>query len=171
MSVTVVGIDIGITGAFAVLYGDSSAVLDLPVKKKPNSNKNMLDGLALAVALIEVKKLAPQTVAFVESVHASPQMGVTSSFSLGHSRGVVEGVLACLGIESVSVSPQEWKGAMGLIVKGNGGRSDFKAKKLPAIELARKLYPNLYNRLNAQKYDGRADALLIAHYGAETLGI
>ena len=76
-------------------------------------------------------------------------------FGFGRSAGVLDGVLAALGIQSIKVLPQRWKKATGLT-----GRD-----KDASRTLALALYPEMAKQLRRKKDSGRADALLIASWG------
>ena len=82
-----------------------------------------------------------------------PGQGVSSMFGFGVSYGILQGVIASLGIPSVLVTPQRWKKAAGLM----GKPKDY------ARTLAQRLYPAA--ELSRKKDIGRADAILIARYG------
>ena len=152
---TVIGIDPGLTGAVAVIEPDGSyAVWDLsvmPVGTGKGRVKNKINGAALAAVLRDATDC--QGLAKVEKVAAMPGQGVAGMLSLGHSAGVIEGVLAALGIPFEMVTPQKWKKAAGLI----GSEKDASRTK------AQQLFPAA--SLSRKKDIGRADALLIAKYG------
>jgi crossover junction endodeoxyribonuclease RuvC len=61
--------------------------------------------------------------AFVELVGAMPGQGVSSVFAFGKSFGVVIGVPAALGIPFTLISPQVWKGALGVSAGKDGARA------------------------------------------------
>ena len=84
-----------------------------------------------------------------------PGQGVSSTFTFGHSAGVVEGVVAGAGIPLTLISPQSWKKHAGLIGK------DKDAARSRAIQL----FPSL--RILDLKGKGQAiaDALLISRLG------
>ena len=94
-------------------------------------------------------------VAYIEQVHSMPRDGVTSAFGFGRSTGVIETALAAYKVPTVMLTPQKWKRAAGLIKKD----------KDASRNLAMQLYPELSNKLARKKDHGRADALLIAHFG------
>lgn len=144
----VVGVDPGITGAFAVLTdasvdGGSAAVHDMPVHGK------FVDGRAVAALLSTVGN----ALVVIEDVHAMPINGSIGSFSLGRSKGIVEGVIAALGLRCEYVSPQRWKKEMRLSKDKGASR-----------RMAADLYPDLSQTFARVKDDGRAEALLIAHW-------
>jgi hypothetical protein len=175
----IVGIDPGVHGAIAVMRGDAATVWDMPtvVRKIGPKEKRRVDAHGLARllskdALGECKRPF-QGCAFVELAQASPQMGVSSAFGYGESFGIVIGILAHLGCPIRFVSSVKWKADFGLTVKGNPelGAEGHETKKAASLELARKLYPQLVAELNLAKHDGRAEAILIAHWGVELVEI
>ncbi len=170
MTTTVIGIDPGIHGGIALVTGDSAHVTDMPTleRKVGKKVKHRVDAAELAEVLTTFA--LPGAIAYVERAQASTRMGVSSSFAYGEAFGMVVGALAQLHIEIRFVSPSAWKREMGLVKPGSRelGR-DEEREKGSALELARALYPQLADKLSRQKDDGRADALLIAHHGAEKI--
>lgn len=151
---SIIGIDPGITGAIALLDdGHAVRVLDMPafvVRKK-----RKVSGLVLHDQLLQMKDGGAETV-YIEDVSARPGQGVTSMFSFGYSLGVAEGVVTALKLPLIRVRPTAWKRRAGLV----GCPKD--ASRGLAIEM----FPNLAEDLSRKKDCGRADALLIAYFGA-----
>ena len=145
------GIDPGLSGAIALLRDDLSlvAVFDMPVMTL-RKGKNQVNAAALANI---IKRPGYTMTAYLEAVSAMPGQGVSSMFSFGTSYGIVQGVLAALGIPVVLVTPQSWKKWAGLV----GKEKDY------ARTLAQRLYPAA--ELSRKKDIGRADAILIGRYG------
>jgi crossover junction endodeoxyribonuclease RuvC len=174
----VLGVDIGITGGLALLDGEQAHVWPVPTLERKINGKTKRridpDKLARLISLEALRHYEQPSdgVAFVEGAQASPSMGVSSAFGYGESFGLVRGILAHLGVPVRVVSPVKWKRALGLIKPGSRkiGR-DAAREKTSSIALARKLYPHLHAALNREKDNGPAEALLLAHYGAETLGL
>ena len=146
-----IGIDPGISGAIAILNDTFELVecYDMPIMASSNS-KNQVNSAALANL---IKKHGYTMTAYLERVSAMPGQGVSSMFSFGTSYGIVQGVLAALGIPVVLVTPQAWKKRAGL----TGKDKDL------ARTLAIRLYPG--GDLSRKKDIGRADAILIARFG------
>jgi hypothetical protein len=92
---------------------------------------------------------------FIETVTASPNMGVVSAFTFGRYAEAVEtaGHLLAQGAV-VKVKPQVWQEALGCFAKGNKRSLLNKAVQLFPTEYKAKLF----NRKSA-------DAVLIAYYG------
>jgi hypothetical protein len=91
----------------------------------------------------------------IEAVGGSPQMGVASAFAFGRAAGVLEGVLAGLGLAEVArPAPAVWKARMGLA----GGRKG----KGESIALAARL-----TRTGAEGLDEHvAEAVLVGWFAA-----
>jgi hypothetical protein len=146
----VVGIDPGLTGAVAILApaGEVECLADLPVIR--DGRLAWIDGGALQSLLIGALAGRPAR-AVVERVSAMPHQGVASAFNFGVGFGAVLAVLQArqIGIELVTAAV--WKRAMGL-----------SSDKAASLHKARLLYPGA--ELHLAKHDGRAEALLLAHY-------
>jgi hypothetical protein len=149
MSLTL-GIDPGLTGALAVLNDDSSVVAlhDLPIIR--DRSLAWIDGGELQSVLLNALS-GRAGHAIVERVSSMPRQGVASSFAFGVGFGSVLGVLQALHIGIELVTPAVWKRALGL-------GSDKRA----SLNKARLLFPAA--DLHLAKHDGRAEALLIAHW-------
>jgi crossover junction endodeoxyribonuclease RuvC len=153
--VIVLGIDPGLSGAIAFYdtkTGDVT-VVDMPTVEVTRSGKKKNEVSPQLLSDEIAKGFADK--AFVERVGAMPGQGVTSVFSFGRSVGIVEGILAALNIPTTIVPPQTWQKGVNL----RGGKDGSR-------ERAMQLFPRhafLYTR---KKDDGRSDASLIAHYGA-----
>lgn len=150
------GIDPGLTGALAAIFPyDEQAVYDLPVMQNVRAaekgRKRMhLDPLALTQLLEPFD--AGECLVVMEYTQAGMK-GALANYSLGHSSGVLMGVLSSLGFTYEMVRPQEWKKAFGLL----------KAEKDDSRKVALKLYPSL--PLTRKKDHGRAEAILLAEWG------
>lgn len=91
--------------------------------------------------------------AVIERVSATPQMGVTSSFTFGRSYGFLRGVLAACKVPYVEVSPQKWQKVMECLTGGDKNVSKQRAQQLwPQMKITHR----------------NADSLLIAEYGRRT---
>lgn len=151
-----IGIDPGQTGCVAVLAdGEFAGFIDMPTMPRP-AGGNQINGTELAAALREIRTRHPgaDVLACLEQVSAMPGQGVSSMFRFGEGFGVVQGVLATLGVPVVMVHPQRWKKAASLIGK------DKDVARTVAIQR----FPGAADQLKRKKDIGRADALLIAQW-------
>ena len=167
--VTIIGIDPGLTGAISCIKMNNGELIDISVQDMPIQNKGKeirKRNKAGVMTSTQKKEVDPYTlsnilarngacIVYIEQVSAMPDQGVTGVFSFGDSFGAIRGVCGALGLAMYRVMPRAWKEAVGLIGK------DKDAARL----LARQLYPIISNLLTRKKDIGRADALMIAHYG------
>lgn len=142
MNITI-GIDPGTNGGIGVICGKDSYAI-----KMPETTKDIFD------VFFELKQNADSEnspiIAFLESVSASPQMGVVSSFTFGRGYGNLEMALTAAGIPFERVRPQVWQKALGCMTKGDKNVTKQKAQELfPSLKITH----------------ATADALLIAQYG------
>lgn len=142
----VVGIDPGLTGAIALLGAvpGRPIVTDMPVVD------GQVNGAELACILRVMA--APRVV--VEEQQAMPKQGVASTFKTGRNYGLILGVLAALEMPVTLVRATEWTRALKV-------GSDKERHRARAIDW----YPTAAPLLARVKDHGRADALLLAHWG------
>lgn len=150
----ILGIDPGASGAMAWMEEDGSliAIEDMP-SIQVKVGKGMRTRVSAAMLANLVRFRIP-TMAYVEKVGAMPGQGTASMFAFGYSAGLVEGVLAGLGIPVTHVAPQSWKAS-----------SRIPAAKGAARMRAGQLFPGHAGAFARVKDDGRAEAALIALYG------
>jgi crossover junction endodeoxyribonuclease RuvC len=149
------GVDVGASGAVAVLDGDQLVtVVDMPTKEViiNKRKKKRVD----AQTLFDCLRHYEIDHAFVETVSAMPNQGVASMFAFGQAVGIVEGVIASLTDQVTGVRPQEWKKHFGL---GN----DKDASRQVAMDR----FPDYARLFKRKKDDGRAEAVLIGLWGYE----
>ena len=106
-----IGVDVGNNGAIAlVVDGVLESVVDMPVVeiKRGRTTKRQVS----AQALVGIIKEMNPTQAAVEKVGSMPNQGVSSTFAFGRSAGVIEGVLAALGVPVTYVQPAVWAKSM-----------------------------------------------------------
>lgn len=144
----IMGVDPGLSGAIAFYYPSRPEIIsvyDMPI-------------IGREVNCSELRALINQhrpDYAVVESVHAMPKQGVTSSFNFGMSYGMVRGVISACGVPQTLVTPARWKKFHGLT-----------ADKEKSRHLAILMWPKS-EHFNRKKDDGRAEAALLAVYGSK----
>jgi crossover junction endodeoxyribonuclease RuvC len=145
----IVGIDPGISGAFALLVGGQiEQIIDMPTI--------MVRGRARVTAAGVVDNLVglnPHRVV-IEEVGVMPRQGIASGFSFGYGAGILEGVCAALGHPVTMVRPNVWK-----------REANVPADKGAARMMATRLWPDHANLFARVKDDGRAEAALLARWG------
>ncbi len=161
MGKTVLGVDVGKTGALVWYDGKSITCVVRPTIISIDG-KDQVNWLDLARGM---KNCPVSVAAYIEDVHAMPKQGVTSMFNFGYVSGFVRGIIEYEKVLDcgtwvdydashivIMVTPQAWKKAFGLI----------KQPKEAAIGLAQHLIPKSADLIED---DGVADAALIAYYG------
>lgn len=170
----IIGIDPGLNGGIAAISPLEYEVYDIPTleiitgrvrNKKTGLMRDKKQNRYNIAAIIKIltllkgaaDKLNYPVEVWVENVHAMPDQGVTSMFNMGVGFGILQTIPICLGIPLNFVSPVTWKKK---IMEGQGKRKDA------AVYRAQQLFPNAeLVTPRGRKLDGRAEALLIAHYG------
>jgi len=141
----VLGVDVGLDGAIALVGHGFLAVEDMPTMG--SGRQRVINGAELCDI---ITRWAPD-LAVVEKVHAFPGQGVSSAFRFGQALGTAEGVITGLKIPIKYVSPAAWKRSYRLT-------SDKEQARMRAIQL----FPHMSDRLGRKKDHDRAEALLIA---------
>ena len=166
----IAGIDPGTNGAIAVLDSespDSVALLDL---KKSTATHIYNRFNELFIDQINSGKVIEPGGAgdgysqcfdiWVEDVHSMFGMSAKSNFGFGKNLGMILTIAELVpSAETHMVTPKIWQKYVRVTVKG-------KAIKKEVAKIAQGLYPNA--ELHGKRgglLDGRADALMIAHYG------
>ena len=147
----VMGIDPGISGAVAFYFMDAHgrvAVDDIPVA----------GGEINTAELARQIRIHRPTIAVVEKAQAMPGNGGVSMFNYGRSYGDVRGVIGAMEIPLHFVTPATWK-------RHHCLSSDKEQSRLYAI----RMFPAVAEQFKLKRHHGRAEAALIALYGAEVL--
>lgn len=167
----IIGIDPGLTGAFAVLghRGECRALEDLPVMNRQGASayvKNQIDPATFEAMLRDAIGSADRNEVhvFIEMPLAIPGQHSAVTASTFLTAGLIEGVVAARHYAHTLVAPSAWKKAVGL----SSGRGMKKAeKKDMARSRAIRLFPDA--PLSRTKDHNRAEALLIAKYGFDLI--
>lgn len=152
------GIDPGLRGALALYSPPGELVLlDVPTisRKVGKSTKQQIDAYQLGNWLDLHRNLIKR--AIIEQVGSMPAQGITSAFNFGFTTGCLHGLLAGNAIPMLTVVPQAWKRAFGLIGQ------DKDASRQAASRIA----PQFAHHWPLKKHDGRAEAFLMAYYGSK----
>ncbi|GJD36590.1 hypothetical protein [Methylobacterium aerolatum] len=153
--ICILGVDCGLTGALAWYF--PSAPDRVAVEDAPTAGGEIDTGLLRR----RIAQMGP-TLAIVEQVHAMPKNGSIASFKLGMAYGQTRAAIEAAGIPTHLVSAQLWKRHFRLPGKTAGGEEAARA-------LAIRLFPVSGERFERRKDHNRADAALLARYGADTI--
>ena len=154
----VISVDPGLTGALAMVGPQGlEGVIDIPTMEKSGGTvKRQVNAAGLSALLQEwtAGHDKNEFIVLIERVAAMPKQGVATMFSIGHTCGIIEGVVAARGLPHEIITPQTWKKHFGL-----------DSDKEKARARAQRLYPEA--PLTRMKDHNRAEACLIARYGYE----
>lgn len=177
-----IGIDGGVSGAIAVIDNGQVCIYDMPVLKvtkngKPRSEYDeheifrMFTNASGFIGPPNNGAWDRSCRVTIETIQKMPKFSKSRTAgggSQGHSGHADFGLGTCLGlfrmlfastyIRAAWVNPRTWKSNLGL----KGGKEN----KGDSLRLAKRLYPQAAGLLSRVKDHGRAEALLIAHYGA-----
>ena len=156
----VMGIDVGLNGAIAVLI-DGSKPMAYPIPTyKDGKGKNRYDYNALCRIFQEVKSSAVIIGCALERATPMPKQGSVSGFSFGEAYGFYKGILTALSIPYEIVQPKKWQQEFSISNDTKKG----------SFAVASRLYPNLELQTpRGRVLDGACDALLLATYMARKL--
>lgn len=151
------GIDPGLSGAVALYIpaNDTLHVGDVPVHelKRNGKTRREVDVHTLTTMLRDCAAYRPTV--WIEHVSAMPGEGAVGAFTFGKVVGLLTGVCVALDLPLERVTPSVWKKAMGVTSDKDGTRARASA-----------LMPRHAGSWPLKKHDGRAEAALIALYGA-----
>jgi len=108
------GIDPGVTGAFAVLDVFPDGHHELTVMATPTVRVGQRRRYAIHLISEHLTLLPPVVMAYLEQQSARPGQGVTSSFSTGYGAGMWEALLAARQLPYRLIRPHAWRSAVGL---------------------------------------------------------
>lgn len=129
---------------------------DMPLAKS-TTGRDELDLRRLGEILLPVTH-ANRRIGVLERVSAMPRDGVAGAFSFGQGYGALRMALVGHGYEDRLVTPVTWKKHFRLS-RDKGVSRSYACSRFPG-------YAQYFSRV---KDDGRAEAALIALYGAEVL--
>lgn len=142
-------LDPGRLGAIAFIYPDGRVVIeDMPTAEE------VVKRIGSIWSDTEDYRVA------IEDVHPLPGQSCTATFSYGQNVMLAKMLGMCYNMHPVMVSPMKWKKFYGLKRAEDESKAAFKRR---SVDLARELYPSAADLLKYSK-DGRAEALLIAHW-------
>lgn len=142
---TIIGIDPGKSGGIAWIHDGKPCV-----EKMPETLQDLWQLMESIVSDTAMIYRGGECRAYLEQVHSSPQMGVTSAFTFGNGFGHLEMALTAANIPFERIRPQVWQKAMGCLTGGDKNVSKRRAQELfPSMKVTHKT----------------ADALLICEYG------
>lgn len=157
--VAFIGIDPGMGGAIACLVHPAVELLVEDMPALLINEKRRLNHWNLATLLQRYALDFDVQMVLVENVGAMPGQSPNGMFWFGFSCGAVQQAVVSTGLPLNLVTPQTWKKAYGL----RGGKEN----KDQSRQKASQLFPSHAGLWARKKDDGRAEAVLLAHYGSK----
>ena len=147
------GIDPGLSGALALLDPAGNLTIhDMPTLQA--AKRRTIDEIELARI---IDAAGPIAKAFLELVGPHHGEGPQGAFTFGRGYGLIRGILRAHFIPIVDVAPIRWQRGMG--IKPGAGKDASRALAKEHFQRDAALFARV-------KDDGRAEAALIALYGA-----
>lgn len=160
MNTVILGLDPGVSGAATLIDCDQAKLFtfNMPTVEVVTNKKTKkeIDEWSLFLLLTTVHI----TYSFIEQVNGMTGQGATSIFNFGKAYGAQRMAVACAGQKYQLVSPAKWKKAMGVT-----------SDKETSLEAIRERAPACEQFFKRKKDNGRAEASLIALWGADHLGV
>lgn len=159
----ILGIDPGKTGAFAIFNPLVSAqsglrwvLWDVPILEDEVDVRTLRDIL---------RKYSPDLAVLergsgMPSIEGKRSMGAAGAYNYGDTNGSIRATIQCCDIPLRRIVPAQWK-RFHLLLK-----SDKEASRQRALTL----FPEMAASLNLKRHHGRAEAMLIASFGADKYG-
>lgn len=155
----IAAIDPGLNGALAVIDGQHVVLVDhLPVLRVQHGRGAKVRHELDVHRLKDMLTSHPISHVYLERVSARPGQGVVSMFRFAEAAGAAYGVTVGLGLATTFVSPRVWQRFHGI-----GGEPDA------ARQRAVQLFPDISALLTRKRDDQRADAILLAAFGMQTM--
>jgi crossover junction endodeoxyribonuclease RuvC len=153
---SVLGIDIGVTGGVAVLQntGELISVHEMPCLHDGPKKRRTINAPLLASIIYQ----SHASRAFVELVGPRPNEGVVGAFAFGDSKGCIRGVLAGAAIPVIWITPASWKRVIGIAPGKDGAKDAARAKAIAR-------WPDCADLFRHKNDDGLAEAALIGVAG------
>lgn len=172
----ILGIDPGLVGGLAIyVTGDDLngplrcvCAVDMPVIESKMKGKRKNSSKRVDVAELQrfIKANFPDH-AIIERAQAMPDQNAASGFRYGRAVGAIEATVLCSGVALSIVSPRQWKGHFELSRLEDEKTAAYKERsRLIALKVR-----GAKEFLKRKKDHGRAEALLMAIYGAHLIDI
>jgi crossover junction endodeoxyribonuclease RuvC len=154
----ILGCDPGIHGAFALIEIDEFNLHVVDTIDTPTIGAKAKERINVHAVQEWILQHGPQF-AFIERGQAMPAQGASSGYKYGRSVGAIEATIALCNVPLEIVEPSMWKRALRL-----PGRDKEQAR-----QKALAIFPQAASLLARKKDHQRAEAMLIALYGARTV--
>ena len=150
---TILGIDNGLKGALAFYNKQELIIYDMPVFEV--NKRKVIDIQKVKEIILNDRPVH----CYIEKLTPLPKISGLTAFSMGHSEGLIIGLLTAFNIPYTLIRPAQWKKAIGC-------PKDKDAARMRASQLL----PDFAHNWSRKCDDGRAESSLIAYYGMNMIG-
>jgi crossover junction endodeoxyribonuclease RuvC len=157
MTRKMLGVDVGLSGAAAILveiHGAVTVVSAIDIPTIGDGTARRVNSLALQEWLLS----HGPAFAFCERGKSMPRQGISSTFRYGRSCGSIETTIQLCSIPIELIEPTQWKKFFTLVGK------DKEQSRAKALEL----FPETHALLSRKRDHNIAEACLIGLYGLRT---
>lgn len=163
----IVGIDPGLDGAIAILRSDTmqlDRIIDIPTMGK---GKQRIVNVAVLHGILDAETSLAPVVCWLEYAASRPMQSASATCKQCRTYGNLEAIAVCLDWPLHVVTPAVWKTHFRL------ARKDWTnaQRKAASRAHATRMFPKHAELFSRAKDDGRAEAALVALYGAERSGV
>lgn len=172
----ILGIDPGLIGGLAIyvtgddLNGPRRCVCAVDIPTFESKMKTKKKNTSKRIDVIDLQRFIKANFpdhAIIERAQAMPDQGSASGFRYGRAIGAIEATVLCCGVPLSIVSPRQWKKHFEL---SRGEDETISQYKEQSRQMALKLkIKGAKDFLTRKKDHGRAEALLLAIYGAHLI--
>jgi hypothetical protein len=158
MTIRVLGVDPGICGACALLEIDEDNIRVFDTIDIPTIGTGAKERVNVHAVQEWILRHGPRF-GFIERGQALPKQGASSGYKYGRSVGALEATITLCNVPLEIIEPAMWKRALRL-----PGRDKEQSR-----QKALAIFPQAASWLARRKDHQRAEAMLIALYGARTV--
>lgn len=158
-----IGVDPGFTGGFAAISANGQEVKTwaMPIIDTAEDRRREFDLSALHLLCTELLSLGPTRVVGLEWPTTRPGEGAERSERFGRGKGYLDAFFYLLAFDYYKLSPQLWKGRLGLPGKTQPGANQI---VLSAFDAFYPTHGALVRGSRGGVLSGRLDAAMIAHF-------
>lgn len=149
MKQTIMGIDVGTSGAYAILTKNIKIIKFKEFDRLKDIKELCWDEMIKDILEYKISYIA------IEKAQAMPKQGVCSMFLYGKVYGEILGIVKTLKIPYFLIKPQEWKKTQCNGMPNEKGSSIVKVKEL---------FPDLGDYNFLKRHHNICDAILIARH-------
>lgn len=164
-----IGIDPGVKGCISIVDETGKFIESFFLLK----NAKNVDAVEISNALLNLSKYEDNCHVIIENIHAIFGSSAKGTFNFGFIAGLIEGVIATIGLPYTKVNPKIWQKEMfrgvNVITKpSTTGKTQVIDTKKMSFLASHRIFPTVdLRRTNKCKNedDNFSDSLLMAEYG------